>query len=185
MTVSEIQPTELARRKAEGQVIEIIDVRMPAEFAGLHAQGAKNFPLNDLDPNTIMASRSGSTDDPLYVICQMGGRSRKACEQFVTAGFPQVVNVAGGTAMWESQGLPVVRGARQVMAMDRQVRIAAGSMVLVGALLALALQPYWLGLGLASFVGLGLVYSGATDTCGMAAMLKVMPWNRVKSTGNC
>jgi hypothetical protein len=32
-------------------------------------------------------------------------------------------------------------------------------------------------LGLAAFVGAGLVFAGVTDTCGMGLMLARMPWN--------
>ena len=185
MTVTEAQPTELAKLANSGQTIELIDVRMPAEYVGVHAKGAKNFPLNNLDPKAIMAARNGSADEPLYVICQMGGRSRKACEQFIAEGFSNVVSVAGGTALWESQGFPVVRGEKRIMAMDRQVRIAAGSMILLGVVLALTIQPAAAGLCLAGFVSADLVFSGVTNTCGMAAVLATMPWNRVKSAGEC
>lgn len=185
MAVTEIQPNEIAKLIEGGDAIEMIDVRNPAEFAGVHAKGAKNYPLNQLSPASVMAGRAGAAEDTLYVICQMGGRSRKACEQFIQDGFTNVVNVAGGTAMWESKGLPVVRGEKQVMAMDRQVRIAAGGLVVAGVLLACLGQGSVIGLGIAGFVGAGLVFSGVTNTCGMASVLAVMPWNRVKAAGDC
>ncbi len=184
MTVQEIQPNELAKLEADGQSIELIDVRTPVEYEGVHAQGAKNYPLDRLNTKAIMDARNGSSNQPLYVICQMGGRSRKACEKFIADGFPHVVNVAGGTLLWESQGLPVVKGEKQVMAMDRQVRIAAGGLVLFGVMLAAFLPTMWIGLAIAGFIGAGLVFSGVTDTCGMAAGLAIMPWNHV-SSGEC
>ena len=184
MAILTIQPKELQQLREGGKVVDLIDVRTPAEFAGLHAEGATNHPLDQLNPNAIMGARNGSADQPLYVICQMGGRSMKACEQFVANGHSNVVNVEGGTMLWEQQGLPVNKGEKQVMAIDRQVRIAAGSLVVLGVLLAVALSP-WIGLGLAAFVGVGLVFSGATNTCGMATMLAMMPWNQVKGSGEC
>jgi len=185
MAVQEIQPNDLAKLATNDNSIEIIDVRMPAEFQGVHAKGAVNHPLNSLKPKAIIGARNGSADQPLYVICQMGGRSRKACEQFIADGFPNVVNVAGGTALWEAQGLPVIKGEKQIMAIDRQVRIAAGGLVLLGALLAFVLPAAWIGMALAGFVGAGLVFSGVTNTCGMATALAMMPWNRVKPAGEC
>lgn len=178
MTVQEIQPNELAKLDK----FDLIDVRMPVEFQGLHAESAVNHPLDSLDTKQIMANRNGSSDQPLYVICQMGGRSRKACEQFIADGFPNVVNVAGGTTLWESQGLPVVKGKRQVMAMDRQVRIAAGSLVVIGAILGAALPTPYVGLAIAGAIGAGLVFSGVTNTCGMAKALALLPWNRPDKT---
>lgn len=183
--IATIQPNELAKLRSENQ-IDLIDVRSPAEYQGLHAEGAVNHPLDQLNPAAIIATRHSSADQPLYMICQMGGRSMKACEQFVASGHQNVVNVEGGTMLWEQQGLPVVKGEKQIMAMDRQVRIAAGSMVLLGAILAMAMQPAWFGLGLAAFVGGGLVFSGVTNTCGMARVLALMPWNQVKKKpGGC
>ena len=183
--IQTIQPNELAAKRNEGQQIEIVDVRTPAEFAGLHAEGAINHPLDRLNPRAIMDARNGSSGEPLYLICQMGGRSMKACEKFVADGFSNVVNVEGGTALWDRQGLPVVRGERKVMAIDRQVRIMAGSIVVLGCLLAAVIQPMWLGLALAGFIGAGLVFSGVTDTCGMGTALAMMPWNQVKKSGDC
>jgi len=180
--ISTIQPNELSKLKTDGEHVDLIDVRTPVEYAGLHAEGAVNHPLDSLDPAAIWQARNGSGDKPLYLICQMGGRSMKACEQFVQAGYDNVVNVTGGTTLWEQQGLPVVRGEKQVMAMDRQVRIAAGSLVLLGCALALLIQPAWIGIALGAAIGGGLVFSGATNTCGMAAVLAKMPWNRV---GDC
>lgn len=183
--ISTIQPNELSQIKTDGESVDLIDVRTPVEFAGLHAKGAVNHPLDTLDPAAIWHARQGASDKPLYLICQMGGRSMRACELFVSAGYDNVVNVTGGTILWERQGLPVVRGKKQVMAMDRQVRIAAGLLVLVGCALALMVQPSWIGIALGAAIGGGLIFSGATDTCGMAAVLAKMPWNRVSGSGNC
>ncbi|MGW6405429.1 YgaP family membrane protein, partial [Streptomyces sp. NPDC055134] len=59
--------------------------------------------------------------------------------------------------------------------MDRQVRLAAGSLVLAGVVAGLAWTPaHWLS----GVVGAGLVFSGVTNTCGMAAALAKLPHNR-------
>jgi rhodanese-related sulfurtransferase len=80
--------------------------------------------------------------------------------------------------------VPVIRG-RKVMSLERQVRIAAGALVAVGAALA-AFGPdlMWqrIGAGLAGFVGCGLVFAGITDTCGMAMLIARMPWNQACRT---
>ena len=79
-----------------------------------------------------MQARNGSADEPLYVICRSGGRGQQACEKFLKAGFSNVVNVEGGTMACVEAGLPVVRG-KKAISLERQVRIAAGSLVLLGA----------------------------------------------------
>src|SRR5690606_5318800 len=64
----------------------------------------------------------------------------------------------------------------QPLELQRQVMIAAGSLVLLGVLLGYALSP-WLFL-LSGFVGAGLIFAGISGFCGMALLLQRMPWNR-------
>ncbi len=122
-----------------------------------------------------MQARDGSAQEPLYVICRSGGRGRQACEKFLQAGFSNVVNVEGGTTACVEAGLPVVRG-RKAISLERQVRIAAGSLVLLGAVLGWFVHPALVGLS--AFVGAGLMFAGITDTCGMGMILARMPWNQ-------
>jgi rhodanese-related sulfurtransferase len=173
--VTTITPRELAELRQRRCDVELIDVRTPAEYRELHAEPARLVSLDALDPKAIAEARSGSGDQPLFLICRTGARGRKACEQFIAAGYRNVVNVEGGTLAWERAGLPVVRG-KKTIALDRQVRIAAGSLVLVGTALGAQVHPWFLGL--AAFVGAGLLFAGVTDTCGMAMLLARMPWNQ-------
>lgn len=171
-----ISPQELARRQAAGEVIELIDVRTPVEFREVHVDFARNVPLDRLDPQAVLASRQLPAEAPLYLICRSGSRGKMACEKFVAAGLGRVVNVEGGTQAWDAAGLPVKRG-RKAISLERQVRIAAGSLVLVGSALGYFVHPAWIGLS--AFIGGGLVFAGVTDTCGMGMMLARMPWNQV------
>ncbi|WP_207395010.1 rhodanese-like domain-containing protein [Bremerella alba] len=172
-----ISPQALNKLRESGQC-DLIDVRTPAEYQEVHASDAVNSPLDRLAPKQVMDARNGSTDQPLYVICKSGNRAGKACEKFVAAGYENVVNVEGGTDAWASAGLPVVRG-KKTISLERQVRIAAGSLVLLGALLAIFVHPYFAGLS--AFVGAGLMFAGITDTCGMGMLLAKMPWNQAPS----
>jgi hypothetical protein len=115
------------------------------------------------------------------LICRSGSRSRQAAEAFEREGFANSVSVDGGTLAWERAGLPVVRGERKAISLERQVRIAAGSLVVLGTALGAFVHPGFLGI--AAFVGAGLVFAGITDTCGMGLMLAKMPWNRVAPDG--
>ncbi len=178
MGVATITPHDFAALDRAGQAVELIDVRTPAEFRAVHAVGARNVPLSDLDPAAVAAGRSAAAG-PLYVICQSGGRGRQACERLQAAGLADVVNVEGGTRAWVESGLPVHRGERAI-SLERQVRIAAGLLVLIGAFLGYFVHPYLIGLS--AFVGAGLVFAGLTDTCGMGLLLARMPWNRVAPT---
>ena len=177
MTFASITVSELRALQQSGAPLELIDVRTPAEFAAVHVEFAQNQPLDQLDVNSIQSARA-NPEQRLYVICKMGGRSTKACQQFVDANIANIVNVAGGTDAWLEAGYDVDRSDRKAMALDRQVRIAAGSLVLTGVAVSALVQPAWIGLVIAGFIGGGLVFSGLTDTCGMGMLISKMPWNK-------
>ncbi|MFL2912198.1 MAG: rhodanese-like domain-containing protein [Opitutales bacterium] len=162
------QSAELLSQKNS---IPLIDVRTPAEYGSVHAKGAVNLPMESLDLAKIPCSK----DDDIHVICQSGGRSMKVCQKLEAAGFTHIVNVEGGTLAWHAAGLPVVEG-KKVMSLERQVRIAAGSLVVIGAAVGQFVHPG--GFALSAFIGAGLVFAGVTDTCGMGMMIAKMPWNR-------
>ncbi|HEU5117513.1 MAG TPA: rhodanese-like domain-containing protein [Isosphaeraceae bacterium] len=176
MEISTIAPARLAERIKSGQAVDLIDVRTPAEYREVHIQGARSVPLDRLEPRALMESREDRRGEPLFVVCRSGSRGKKACEVFLEAGFPEVINVEGGTLAWEAAGLPVNRG-KKTISLERQVRIAAGSLVVLGSGLAAAVSPWFLLLS--GFVGAGLVFAGLTDTCGMGLLLAKMPWNQV------
>jgi len=156
----------------------LIDVRTPAEFREMHVVGARNIPLDTFDPRQAAAAVGASEQQPIYVICRSGGRAGQACQKFLQAGYSQVFNVEGGSLAWDAAGLPMQRG-KKTISLERQVRIAAGLLVLVGAILALAVHPYFAGI--CAFVGAGLTFAGVTDTCGMGMLLARMPWNQAGS----
>jgi len=178
--ITTISVQQLSKLSAQDD-IELLDVRTPAEFREVHAALAKNVPLETLDPAAVLKQRKGAASDPLYLICRSGGRSMNACKQLVSSGHLHVVNVDGGTLAWDEAGLPVVRG-KATISLERQVRIAAGLLVLIGAGLGFFVHPYFVGLS--AFVGAGLMFAGITDTCGMAMMLAKMPWNQVPEDPN-
>jgi rhodanese-related sulfurtransferase len=168
-----ITPTELQSLLARGTV-ELIDVRTPLEFGEVHVRGAKNVPLDRLNPAALL----GPDRDPartVYVLCRSGSRGQTACDKLAAAGFTNAVNVEGGTLACEQAGVPVVRG-KKVMSLERQVRIAAGGVALTGAVLALAVHPWFAGIP--AFIGAGLVFAGISDWCGMGLLIARMPWNR-------
>lgn len=178
MSISMVSPKQLHDAVQAGQPVELIDVRTPVEFREVHVTFARNVPLDQLNAAQVASGRNG-VSQPLYVICRSGSRGKQACEKLVSAGYTNVVNVEGGTQAWEKAGLPVVRG-QQAMSLERQVRIAAGSLIVLGSLLGAFVSPYWIGL--TAFVGAGLVFAGITDTCGMGMLLARMPWNQVPQT---
>jgi rhodanese-related sulfurtransferase len=155
---------------------QLVDVREDAEFESEHIQGALSLPLSALD---VDAAKIIQKDKPLFLVCRSGMRASKAAEQLEKFGFSDVKVLEGGLQAWTQEGKEVTRGTHRVWDIDRQVRFAAGSLVLTGVILSMFLHPYWIALS--AFVGAGLVFSGVTNTCGMALCLARMPWNKKKA----
>jgi rhodanese-related sulfurtransferase len=177
MTITAISPQTLAELCKEGKKIDLIDVRTPVEYREVHVEFARNVPLDQLDVVAMMHARNNPAHEPLYVICRSGSRGQQAGEKFLKAGYSNVVNIEGGTMACVEAGLPVVRGKKAV-SLERQVRIAAGSLVLLGSVLGWFVHPAFIGLS--AFIGAGLVFAGITDTCGMGMILARMPWNQCR-----
>lgn len=153
--------------------VRLLDVRTPGEFESSHIRGSYNVPLDQLGEHG--AEIRANVDVPVVLICQAGSRARKAEETLKQVGMPNLHVLEGGLSGWVSAGKPMERGPERV-SLERQVRIAAGTLAVAGGVLALAVSPYF-GL-LPTFVGAGLVLAGVTDTCGMAMSLSKLPYNR-------
>jgi rhodanese-related sulfurtransferase len=171
--ISTVPAADVAARLQRGERLELIDVRTPIEFAEVHARGARNVPLDQLDPGAVKP-REGAA---LYVICRSGARAATACQRLSDAGII-VASVEGGTDAWVRAGLPVERRPVRIP-LQRQVLLGAGLVNLVGFVLGTFVHP-WL-YGLCALVGVGLSMAGLTGFCGMALLLSRMPWNRLEN----
>ena len=177
-----ISPAALSAILGTGNDHELLDVRTPPEYVSAHVPGARSIPLNELKVEAFLAQHKPGR--PIYVLCQAGARASKAIEQLERAGCDDCVLVEGGTQAWTDAGLPVHRGASSVLPLMRQVQIVVGSLAAVGAILALAVNPWFAILPL--FLGCGLLFAGISGTCGMALLLARMPWNREQGAcSNC
>ena len=162
----------------EGKVPgQLVDVREASEIDAVRVEGALNLPLSRLE--ALVGRLDGR---PVFLMCRSGSRAATAAGKLHRLGIKDVRIVEGGLDAWTAAGKPVVRGTSRVWAMERQVRFAAGSLVLAGLLLGAIVGPRWLLLS--AFVGSGLVFSAVTDTCTMALLLARLPWNK-GSGGAC
>lgn len=168
----DVSPELLERWLAEGQA-ELVDVREDFEHAAESIEGARHCPLSRFDPASLRDS-----DGPRKIVfhCRTGKRSADAAARYCASDEP-VYHLAGGIEAWKASGRPTRRssGAPRIDVM-RQVQITAGSLVLLGVILAAAVSPWFLLLS--GFVGAGLVFAGVSGWCGMAKLLARMPWNR-------
>ena len=177
-TICLIDAPRFASARQQGHVRFLIDVRSPAEFRAQHVAGARNVPLDQMQPAELvrqLRQEGLQNGDELYLICQSGQRARRAAEQLQSL-LPGVQVIEGGTEACVGCGLPIEQAASNVISIQRQVQITAGSLVLLGVILGTWLHPGWYGL--AGFVGAGLTFAGLSNTCAMALLLARMPWNR-------
>jgi rhodanese-related sulfurtransferase len=178
-----ISPRQLHDRLQRDENLPLLDVRTPAEHAEIHVPGVHLVSLDRLDATTLAGVKHFAKDKPLYIFCRSGERAQRAADKLAKHGYHQCHVVEGGTVAWAEAGLPVARGTNKVISLERQVRIAAGSIVLTGVLLAHFVNPAFLWLS--GFVGAGLVFAGITDWCGMGMLIAKLPWNqRGSDTGS-
>jgi len=168
-----IEAKRLQEELAAGKV-RLIDVRTPAEFGEVHIEGSQLMPLGRLRPEELKG-------EACVLVCRSGKRAAQAMEKLEAAGCGSLRVLEGGVTAWEQAGLPVKRG-EAVLSLERQVRIAAGLLVLTGVILGTWVHPALYGL--AAFVGAGLTFAGITDWCGMGLLLAKAPWNQ-RGGGSC
>jgi rhodanese-related sulfurtransferase len=167
-----ITPQEAAALLRDGATL--VDVREPDEHAREHIPGARSLPLSRLEAAEL-AVHDGK---PVVFHCRSGARTTGNADRLTAkVGVCEAYIVEGGLDAWKQAGLPVATDRRQPLELMRQVQIAAGSLVVLGVLLGALVSP-WL-YALSGVVGAGLVFAGATGTCGLASLLRMMPWNRV------
>lgn len=174
MPAATLAIADVNRQLAEGngQAPALIDVRSPAEFDSGRIPGSYNIPLDRLDE--AAATLAGASRD-LVVVCQSGQRSQQAQRQLLAAGAERVHVLDGGLQAWEEAGEQVVRG-KPGWGLERQVRLAAGSLVVAGVVGSVTVDESLKYL--AGVVGAGLVFAAVTNTCGMAHVLARLPYNR-------
>lgn len=162
----------------------LIDVREPVEHAESHIVGAKLIPLGQLENRGNEIDR----DSTVVVMCRSGKRGEEALTKLQAMGITDVRNLEGGILAWKEAGLPIGASERKILPLMQQVQLTIGLGVLVGAILALTVNPLWAIL--CAFFGAGLTMAGSTGWCGLAALMSKMPWNRVAgqsccASGNC
>jgi rhodanese-related sulfurtransferase len=169
---STVTHQELRTSLTSPESVGVLDVRSAAEFATGHIPGAVNIPMEQIETRLPDVPAG-----PLVLVCEAGKRAE------IVAGWlgdrKDVSVLDGGTKAWRTASYPLVTCAPSRWTLERQVRLIAGIIVLLGTILAVLVNANWVYL--AMFIGAGLTFAGATNICGMAILLAKMPWN---SRGN-
>jgi rhodanese-related sulfurtransferase len=156
----------------------VLDVRTHAEVDTEALAGAAHFPLQELNQdivNQYLSSVGHQAEQPVYLLCAGGPRATRAAQQLQDHIDSPLVIIDGGLNRLKQLGLTPEQGQGKVISLERQVRIAAGLLILIGVILGTWYNPWFYGLS--GFVGAGLAFAGITDTCAMGMALARMPWN--------
>ncbi len=157
--------------------LRIVDVRTGGEFQRSHIAGSYNVPLDMLSKHV---GEFANVDCPVVLVCQSGQRATQAHQRLAAAGKDAIHVLEGGIVDWQATDGDVVSGESVVgkkerWAMDRQVRLVAGSLALAGVTASTVVPgAKWIAGGVAA----GLTYSAVSNTCAMAAVLSKLPYNR-------
>ncbi|NVD99294.1 rhodanese family protein [Massilia sp. BJB1822] len=171
MTLPLLNPQAARQHLEQGALL--IDIRTADEHARERIAQARHLPLERLQAGADGALPAGRT---VIFHCRSGQRTRLQASALAACVAGPAYALEGGLDGWKRAGLPVLRDASQPLELQRQVQIAAGSMIVLGTALGATVTP-WLHL-LPGFVGCGLVFAGVSGFCGLARLLLKMPWNR-------
>lgn len=168
MPITTISPQKARDLIAQGAVM--VDIREADEHARERIPGARHQALSRLSgPPPVQA-------DTVIFHCRSGNRTATHADRLAAATSGKAYVLEGGIEAWKKAGLPVAQDKRQPLELQRQVQIAAGSLVALGVVLGTLVHPGFYALS--GFVGAGLIFAGVSGTCGMAHLLKHAPWNR-------
>ncbi len=87
----------------------LIDVSDPAEYAAVHAKGAKNIPLKEIESKLGAICKNKAL--PVIFICPVGKRSTAAATLAKKMGYPEAISLAGGLRAWRDANLPIEKAA--------------------------------------------------------------------------
>jgi rhodanese-related sulfurtransferase len=171
--VTALAPETLRTWIDQHQDLVVIDVRSAAEFESMHIRGSYNVPLPLLSEHTDeLAARLGSR---VVLVCQSGARAEQARQRLGKSGIGGAYVLTGGAPGFVAAGGDVVRG-KDRWDLERQVRMVAGSLVVLGLAGGKFVSPKIRML--AGAIGTGLTFSAATNTCAMGQAISAMPWNK-------
>lgn len=176
--LSTITPQQLHDAQTRGEYSPVLDVRSPAEYRAGHIPGAQLIPIEELSADAMQHrfERPGlGHTETLYLTCLAGPRAQQAAERLQQAGFDNIALIEGGTKGWQQAGLPL-RRCGTAIALERQVQIAIGVLLVLKVLLGFSVHELFFAL--TAVIGTGLIVAGTTRWCGMAKLVAHMPWNR-------
>lgn len=178
MKINTLTAGEFIDKLEQDRNLLIVDLRTHAEVANEHLENCVHIPVQDLNEERLQQAMkdNGFTDQhSVFLLCQSGKRAQMAADKLSHVEDLSLVILEGGLNAIKQEGVKVKSGKSNVISLERQVRISAGVLTMLGIALGFTLHPgFFL---LSGFVGAGLTFAGITDNCAMGLMLARMPWN--------
>jgi len=176
MSHKRIHPLDLMHQKADDTCI--LDVRTAAEVKAAALPDCLHIPLHELSAERLQdeITRSGKDGARIYLLCQAGRRAEMAADALKDKLPAELVIIEGGMNAIQQSNIPLATQGHKVISLERQIRIAAGVLTMLGVVLGATINPgFYL---LSGLVGAGLTFAGVTDICPMAMALAKAPWNK-------
>jgi glyoxylase-like metal-dependent hydrolase (beta-lactamase superfamily II)/rhodanese-related sulfurtransferase len=167
-----ISPRDASSFLKQDPQTKILDVRSALEFSQVHIEHSLNIPIDMISAKINELSQSRQN---YLVLCHTGNRAAMAADMLIQSGIHTVKVMEGGIVRWQKEKLPVIKG-QGGMSLERQVRLIAGSLVLLGIMMSWLLN--WAFIFVSVFVSSGLIYAGLTDNCLMGMLLMKLPYNK-------
>ena len=176
MSHKRIHPVDLMSQKTTDMCI--LDVRTAAEVKAAGLPDCLHIPLHELTTERLKEEiiKSGKNGSHVYLLCQAGRRAEMAADQLKGTLDAELYVIEGGMNAVKQSNIQLQETWPKVIPLERQVRIVAGLLVIIGVVLGTWVSPVFYGVS--AFVGAGLTFSGLTDICPMGMMIAKMPWNR-------
>ncbi|MGP1615537.1 MAG: rhodanese family protein [Pollutimonas bauzanensis] len=170
MPIPSIEPREAQALAANGAVL--VDIRPAGDYAREHIAQARHIAMEQLAAQGFAPGQASA----VIFHCRSGNRTRTNAQALAACAACKVYVLEGGIDAWKKAGLPVVKDKSRPIELSRQVQIAAGLLIVAGAVLGAAVSPWFHALS--GLVGIGLIFAGLSGFCGLARVLGKMPWNR-------
>lgn len=167
-----ISPKDVQALALKDPQIKLLDVRSALEFSEKHIKDSINIPVDMISSKIKDLSQSGQS---YITFCRTGNRSPMAADMLLQAGISSIKVMRGGMTAWQKQKLPVIMGDTSV-SIERQVRIAAGLLMLFGIIMAQFVHGGFIWVSI--WVACGFIFAGITNSCLMGMMLMKLPYNK-------
>jgi rhodanese-related sulfurtransferase len=176
MSHKRIHPIDLLNQRTADMCI--LDVRTAAEVQAAGLPDCLHIPLHELTAAGVQSeiAKSGKNGSHIYLLCQAGRRAEMAADALKGKVNAELYIIEGGMNAVKQSNIPLATPTKKAMPLERQIRIAAGLLVLTGVILGTWFNPAFYALS--GLVGGGLIFAGVTDICPMGMLIAKAPWNK-------